>query len=148
MLRCFLKRLIDHAIYQLQEGHHRIKKLEKIAVERTKVAYFYTTLHDSAKTCIVAPTGIEPPPVPNGTVGPVYLKFRKLLFYPRPNDRKAFIRSQTLGRSVGRACLPKRQRTQALNYGANLFFRNLLPAADLKYFSRTIASASVSKFSV
>jgi hypothetical protein len=60
MLRCFLKRLIDHAIYQLQEGHHRTRNQEKIAIKRKKVAYFYTTLHNSAKTYIVASTGIEP----------------------------------------------------------------------------------------
>jgi hypothetical protein len=33
------------------------------------------------------------------------------------------------------------------NYEANLFFKNLLPAADLKYFSLAIASGSVSKAS-
>ena len=59
MLRCFLKRLIDPAIYQLQEGHHRTKNQEKTAIKRKKVAYFYTTLHSSAKTYIVASTGLN-----------------------------------------------------------------------------------------
>ena len=35
------------------------------------------------KLC-VASTGIEPPPVPNGTFGRVYLELRKLLYYPGP----------------------------------------------------------------
>ena len=58
----------------------------------------------------VAPTGI-----PAGRqAGNPYLKFRKLLFYPRPTE------------SAGRA----------LNYRANFFFKNRLPAEDLKNFSR------------
>jgi hypothetical protein len=87
------------------------------------------------------------------------MAFCSLARNPRPYRTYSFLQCKNIFGTFGRGTwiwsfgnsytIPVRLASagRALYYEVNCFLRNLLPAADLKYFSLLMASFSVSNFS-